>query len=81
MFRISTSVLTKRFDLLDVVFFTVMWFLTGTMIALGESMWLIFSVILVGNLIYISAFLIITYIRHLCHGRITNTDPFYGGTE
>lgn len=63
------------------LFFSVGWLLFGTMIGLGEPAPKIFTMPIVLAVIYISAFLIITYIRHLCFGRITNTDPFYGGTE
>lgn len=81
IFRITDGAVTKQFDLLDVLFLSVGWLLFGTMIALGESMWLIFSVMLVGSLIYILLHLLIAYLRHICLGRITNTDPFYGDTE
>lgn len=81
IFRISDAVLTKRFGLLDVVFSAVMWFLLGTVVGHGEPSWFIVTVMFTCCAVHIVLHLIITYIRHLCFGRITNTDPFYGGTE
>lgn len=81
IFRITDGAVTKQFDLLDVIFFSVGWLLFGTMLGLGEPARKIFTMGIVLAVIYVLLHLLISYIRHLCIGRITNTDPFYGGSE
>lgn len=81
IFRITDGFLTKQFDLLDVMYLSVGWLLTGVMIGLGEPEWLIYSTMAILLVAYVVVYLVLIYLRNVCLGRVTTTDPIHGGTE
>lgn len=81
IFRITDGFLTKQFDLLDVIYLSVGWLLIGLMTGLGEPDWLIYCTMVAMLVAYVALYLVLTYLRNVCLGRVTTTDPIHGGTE